>query len=434
MKDLFDRLRSSLSPSKVGKELKQTFRSLSNRDYRVYSLGQVISLCGTWMQTVALSWLVYRLTGSAAALGMVSFASGMPLLVFTYFGGMIADRFDRRRILLTTQTLAMLQAIVLTFLTVTGLVSVPWIVALALIAGTITAVELPARQSFVPDLVGKSDLTNAIGINSAIWNVSRTIGPALGGVLIGIFGEAACFGFNAVSYLAALVSLLMLSHIATTGGAKQDGKTDAKPKDKKSDSIWPILMSPEIKSVLLLSAATSMFGFQYGVLLPVVADKVLGGGASTLGFLSAAAGSGALIGSLALANRGDSKILRRGIGFACLTLACAIGLIAYSAWLPLSFIAVAIAGACISIQLSGGSSLVQAVTEPDKRGRIMGVYSTFMVGFTPFAAMIAGWLAELIGVSFTLYVSALSVFVSALLYLAYTKKRLASLDDEGENK
>lgn len=433
MKDFFDRLRSLLSPSKVGQELKQTFRSLHNRDFRVYATGQVVSLCGTWMQTVALSWLVYRLTGSAAALGMVSFASGVPLLVFTYFGGMIADRYDRRRILLTTQTLAMLQAIVLTFLTVTGLITVPLIVALALIAGTITAVELPARQSFIPDLIGKDELTNAIGINSAIWNVSRTIGPALGGVLIGIFGESVCFGFNAVSYLAALISLCMIGAAATTGGASKEPRK-AKAKGDKSDSIWPILMSPEIKSVMLLSAATSMFGFQYGVLLPVVADKVLGGGASTLGFLSAAAGSGALIGSLALANRGNSKILRRGIGFACLTLACAIGLIAYSTVLTLSFVAVAIAGACISIQLSGGNSLVQSTIEPDKRGRIMGVFSTFMVGFSPFAAMIAGWLAELIGVSFTLYVSALSVFVSAGLYLAYTKRLPASTDDEGENK
>lgn len=413
-------------PAKIVRELKATFASLNNRDFRVYSWGQVISLCGTWMQTIALSWLVYKLTGSAAALGMVSFASSLPLLLFTYFGGIIADRYDRKRILVTTQILAMLEATVLTALTFTGLISVTWLVVLALIRGTITAIELPARQSFLPELVGKGELTNAIGINSAIWNTSRTLGPAAAGILIGVFGETLCFGINAVSYLAALISLSMLT---VKVREKPTAAEQAANEKEASRGVWSVLMDPQIKYVLLLSAATSIFGFQYGVLLPVVSDKVLGGAASTLGFLSAASGLGALFGSLVLANRSNSKWVRRGLGFACIALATAIAIIGGSTVLVLSLAAVACAGAAISFQLSGGNSLVQSSVHPAMRGRVMGIYSTFMLGFSPFAAMLAGWLAELIGVSNTLYISAACVLVSALLYLTFGRRSFEQSSD-----
>ena len=414
-------------PAKIARELKATFASLNNRDFRVYSWGQVISLCGTWMQTIALSWLVYKLTGSAAALGMVSFASSLPLLLFTYFGGIMADRYDRKRILVTAQILSMTEATVLTALTFTGMISVTWLVVLALIRGTITAFELPARQSFFPELVNKEQLTNAIGINSAIWNTSRTIGPAIAGVLIGVFGETLCFGLNAVSYIAALLSLTMLT---VKVKEKPTAAEQAANEKEASRSVWSVLMDPKIKYLLFLSAATSIFGFQYGVLLPVVSDKVLGGAASTLGFLSAASGLGALFGSLVLANRSNSKWVRRGLGFACLILAAAIAVIGYSNLLLVSLLAVGCAGAAVSFQLSGGNSLVQSSVNPALRGRVMGLYSTFMLGFSPFAAMLAGWLAELIGVSNTLYVSAGFVFVSALLYLTLGRRSFALSENE----
>ncbi len=406
-------------PAKIAKELKTTFASLNNRDFRVYSWGQVISLCGTWMQSIALSWLVYKLTGSAAALGMVSFAGSLPLLLLTYFGGIIADRYDRKRIIITAQICAMVEATVLTALTFSGLITVTWLVVLALIRGTITAIELPARQSFLPELVGKDQLTNAIGINSAIWNTSRTLGPALAGILIGVFGETICFGINAVSYLAALCTLLMLTpkhRVQPTPAEKAASEKAA------NHSVWSVLMDPKIKYLLLLSAATSIFGFQYGVLLPVVSDKVLGGAASTLGFLSAASGLGALFGSLVLANRSNSKWVRRGLGFACIALGVAVGVIGYSSVLLLSLLAVGTAGAAVSFQLSGGNSLVQSSVNPAVRGRVMGIYSTFMLGFSPFAAMLAGWLAELIGVSNTLYLSATCILISAALYLTLGKR------------
>ncbi len=399
---------------RFGAELKQTFQSLGNRNFRLYCAGQVVSLSGTWMQSLALSWLVYRLTGSAAALGMVSFASSLPLLLLPYLGGMIADRFDRKKILYTTLTLDMIQTGLLAYLTFSGMITVPLIILFAATGGIITALELPTRQALLPELVKREELTNAIGLNSAIWNTSRTIGPALAGVLVRLFGEALCFGINSVSFLASIITLKMISLqtvIANTSEASNEKAT-------KEPGVLGVLFSPSIRYILMLSAATSMFGFQYGVLLPLIVDHNLGGDASTLGLLSASAGVGALIGSLALANRGGrSKGLRRGIGFACLTLSLAVVSIAYSPWLLLSMACTALAGASISIQLSGSTSIVQALVTDRQRGRVMGVFSTFMVGFTPIAAVVAGWLAELIGVQTTLVIAASSLASVALLYL-----------------
>lgn len=414
-------------PARFAKELKTTFASLDSRNFRVYSLGQVISLSGTWMQTIALSWLVYRLTGSAAALGMVSFAGSLPILLFTYFGGIIADRFDRKKILITTQFLAMIEAAALTVLTFTGLISVTWLVVLACVRGTITAIELPARQSFIPDLVSKHQVHNAIGINSAIWNTSRTLGPALAGVLIGVFGETICFGINTVTYLATLISMYFITIQPREKETEAEAKLNARDAGR---SVWSVLMGPELKYILLLSAATSIFGFQYGTLLPVVADQVLGGSASTLGFLSAAAGFGALFGSLMLANRGNTKFLRRAIGYTCLVLAFAIAVIGYSDIIAVSFAAVMVAGGMLSFQLSGGNSVVQSSVSPNMRGRVMGVYSTFMLGFAPLAAMMAGWMAETFGVSNALYVSAVAVLISASTYLHFSRKSSAEADDQ----
>lgn len=413
-------------PARFAKELKTTFASLDSRNFRVYSLGQVISLSGTWMQTIALSWLVYRLTGSAAALGMVSFAGSLPILLFTYFGGIIADRFDRKKILITTQLLAMIEAAALTVLTFTGLISVTWLVVLACVRGTITAIELPARQSFIPDLVGKHQVHNAIGINSAIWNTSRTLGPALAGILIGVFGETICFGINTVTYLAALISMYFITIQPREKETEAEAKLNARDAGR---SVWSVLMGPELKYILLLSAATSIFGFQYGTLLPVVADQVLGGSASTLGFLSAAAGFGALFGSLTLANRGNTKFLRRAIGYTCMVLAFAIAVIGYSNIIAVSFAAVMVAGGMLSFQLSGGNSVVQSSVSPNMRGRVMGVYSTFMLGFAPLAAMMAGWMAETFGVSNALYVSAVAVLISASTYLHFSRKSSKEADD-----
>lgn len=408
----------------------QTFRSLKIRDFRIYSIGQLISLTGTWMQITALPWLVYTMTESASALGMVSFAGSLPLLLLTYFGGTIADKFDRRRVLILMQSLAMLQAIILFYVAYTGLTNLYLLVGVAFFGGCVTALDLPTRQAFVTNLVDKKNLTNAIALNSAIWNTSRMIGPAIAGFLIGVFGEPVCFAINAVSFLASLTTLTMLR----VKPAKDDSHEEMKDKDEasgKETSIVEILLNPAILTVLFLSMVTSIFGFQHGILMPVIVDKILNGSSEVLGFLSAAAGLGALIGSLSVASLKTNKKLRNKIGFACFVLSIGIFTLSQSTSITISMIAVILAGACVSIQLSGGMSIVQKCLDESVRGRVMGVYSTCMIGFAPFAAMLAGWLGSTIGVSWTLIIAGSAVSISSLLYLAVVRiKGLDSQEDE----
>lgn len=399
---------------KVGKETRETFRSLSNRNFRIYVIGQIISISGTWMQSVALSWLVYTMTGSATALGLVSFAGSIPLLILPYFGGILADRFNRRRILFVTQSLAMTQAIVLSVLVYFGLLSLPVVIALALFAGCVTAMEVPSRQAFVPDLVDENDRNNAIGLNSAFFNVGRMAGPALAGIVLASYGEVVCFILNAISFMAAFVALLMID-------AKQSN-----PRTKKESSpgaVQAIKGNPAVRNVLILAACASMFGFQYAILLPVVVAKVLAGKAALFAFLSAAGGIGALFGSLLVASRGTPAMLRRSLGLAACGLAVAIMVLSLSPSVMLSAVAVVMAGFCLSFQFSGGNSLVQASVDPAARGRVMGIYSMFMLGFSPFAAILAGWFAEHYGVSSALLLSGVCTLVGALTYIVLNRRR-----------
>lgn len=410
--NLFDELKSL--PGRIASEFRQTFRSLNNRNYRVYAVGQLVSNAGTWMQSVALSWLVYKLTDSATALGVVSFASYLPLLLLTYVGGMAADRFDRRKILFVTQGLGAAQAVLLAVLTATGTLNVPIVVGLALFLGCVTAMELPTRQAFLADLVEGKEMVNAISVNSAIFNFSRLSGPLLAGVVIGAFGEAACFAINAASFFVAMYTLSRVKLVGET--EKKKDETPAESAARKRQ-LKDALSDPTIRSVLALAAVTSMFGFQYGVLLPVVVDKLLGAGAAELGMLAAAGGVGALIGSLALASRGKKELLTRGIGYGCLGLSVAIGVIAFSNSLVLSVVAACCAGFCVSLQFSGGNSLLQHLVPPEVRGRMMGIFSMFQLGFTPFGGLLAGWTAQQFGLTPALLIAAGVCAISAIIYL-----------------
>ncbi len=405
---------------------RQTFASLNNRNFRIYATGQLISLTGTWMQITALPWLVYTMTKSATALGMVSFAGSLPLLLLTYFGGTLADRFNRKKVLITMQTLAMLQAILLFVVAYLGLTNLYLLVALALFSGCITALDLPTRQAFVADLVEKENLTNAISLNSAIWNSSRMIGPAIAGLVIGVFSESACFAINAVSFLASLFTLIALK-VNPKKSEEEEEPCDESSEEEcpENQSIMKVMLHPALLSVLLLSMITSIFGFTHGILMPVIVDEILKGSAETLGFLSAAAGLGALIGSLTLASSKNNGHLRSTIGLACLVLALAIFTLSMSTSLPLSLAAVGLAGAAVSVQLSGGMSIVQHTVVNSMRGRVMGIYSTCMIGFAPFAAMLAGTLGSSIGVNATLVLCAAVVAGSALIYLLVASTRLA---------
>jgi MFS family permease len=417
-------------PGRVGGNFRQTFKSLSDRDFRVYNLGMFLSNVGTWMQGVALSWLVYRLTGSAAALGLISFASNIPLLLFTFLGGMAADRFNKRKILYITQTLAMIQAIVLTVLVATGLATIPILIVMALLLGVVTAFDVPARQSLVPLLVkDQEDMSNAIGLSSATFHVSRMIGPAIGGLLIASFGETICFALNAVSFIAALIGLARISFAKIDAKAKADASKNTKPKE----TIFQTIRRPGVFTLLFLAAFVSTFGMQYSVLMPVIVDKLLHGHSTQYGLLSAAAGLGALIGALTIAATGSKPGLRKRIGLATLVLSFAVAILAMSQVTILSVMAIIICGTCLSTHWSGGNTLMQKCVDPSARGRLMGVYTTFTLGLAPLTALVSGWTAEHFGISVALSISAAGMLVGALLYLLKVRKMSDDCDAPPRN-
>jgi len=397
-------------------EARETLRSLNSRSFRVYQIGQFVSLCGTWMQAIALSWLVYKLSKSAMTLGIVSFASTVPVLLLSFFAGGVADRFNRRKILIITQVLEMLQAGLLAFLTIKGLLTVPLVVALAAFLGLCSAFEMPARQAFVADIVGRSDLANAIGINSALFNLTRMIGPVLAGVCLAAFGEGICFLLNAVSFLAALLTLRMVTVLP------QEQRKPEQTATGLQQSLWSVIRSSGVVNILLLIAVISIFGFQFSVLMPVIVDDLLHGQAAQLSVLTAAIGVGALIGALVLARRGKVKTLTRVVGVTMLWLGAGLATIAWSRSLTLSAAAAAVAGLCICLQLGGSNFILQMSVPEQVRGRVMGVYSFFMVGLAPFGGLLAGWFAHMLGVSLAVTITAVVCAAAGAAYLWHTPR------------
>lgn len=418
---------------KVAKNLSQTFKSMADPNFRNYSLGMFVSSCGTWMQSVALSWLVYRLTGSAAALGLVTFANSLPLLLLTFVGGMAADKFDKRKILFTTNSIAMVQAFILTIMVATGTATIAWVIALSVVLGIVTAFEVPTRQSLVPLLIqDEKDTHNTIGLSSATFHVSRMIGPALAGLAIARFGELVCFALNTVSFLAALFAIwsvkprdpMAKSKEGQSGSASSEGGEN-KGQQVSADGFWAVFRSPGVMTLIILAAFFSTFGMQYSVLMPVIVDKILHGSSEQFGFLSAAGGLGSLMGALLIASFGSRTGLRRRLGLAAIVLSAAVLLLAFSQVFALSVVAIMICGACLSMHWSGGNSLIQQCAEPGKRGRLMGAYFTFTLGLAPFTALIAGWSAEHFGVGSALMFASAGMFAGACFYLFKSRK----LDD-----
>ncbi len=421
-------------PARARQHIGRTFQSMSDRNFRIYSLGMFVSSCGTWMQSVALSWLVYRLTGSAAALGIVSFANSLPLLLLTFVGGMAADRFDKRKLLFVTNSIAMLQALILTVLVATNQATIGWVIALSVMLGIVTAFEVPTRQSTVPLLIqDEKNIHNAIGLASATFHVSRMIGPALAGLAIAQFGEFICFVLNTVSFVAALVAIwtVRLRETKPKGDTRVENvDTSGSAEPSKSDKVapapafWEVFRSPGVFTLLILAAFVSTFGMQYSVLMPVIVDKILHGQSEQFGFLSAAGGMGSLCGALVIASL-SQKGLRKRLGLAALLLSISVAALAYSTVFGLSAICIMVSGACLSMHWSGGNSLMQQCAQPATRGRLMGLYTTFTLGLAPFTAIIAGWTAEHFGVHTALLLASGGMLVGALLYLFISR----NLDD-----
>ena len=408
------KIENSTEKPAVTREVQLTFRSLKHRNFRIYFCGQAVSLCGTWMQQLALSWLVYRLTNSAWILGVVEFAMFSPVLIIGLAGGWVADHVNRKKVLAVTQLAALSQATILSILALSGDIQVWQIICLAATAGIINAFEIPSRQALIVQMVDRSDLVNAISLNSSLFNGSRVIGPALAAALIGFKGEAICFVINAFSYLASFTAVLLLKV-----------PDDPQRHDKGSRSIVEGLKycfsTPSVRQILLLTAALSVFGGQFTVLLPVMAKQVLHTGVEGFGALRSAAAAGSLMAALLLANRGSGAMLNRGVGFANLAFGLFLATFALSQNFLLSIGIACFLGFFMTFQLSGSHSMLQLQVPDEMRGRLMSVWTMMIMGMSPLGSLLVGWLANHYGAPLSLVLCASISVLAAGLYLLVRK-------------
>lgn len=376
----------------------QLFRALRHPNYRLFFFGQSISLIGTWITRIASSWLVYRLTGSEFLLGLVTFAGQIPSLVLSPIAGVYIDRWNKHRVLVITQALAMCQSAMLAYLTLTGRITVADVLVLQAVQGLINAFDTPARQSFVVQMVdGPSDLANAIALNSALVNSSRMIGPAIGGVLIAAVGEGWCFALDAISYVFVIGSLAAMRVPQWVKAADHMPVITALAAGYKYVSEFA-----PVRSGLLLVALVSMLGMPYQVLMPVMASEVLGGGANTLGVLMTATGVGALLGSVYLASRHTVLGLGRRIAQAAMLFGVALVVFSLSRHLWLSLVVLPFTGLGFIVTLAATNTVVQTVVPEDLRGRVMSFYTVAFLGTAPIGSLIAGMAAERIGAPTTI--------------------------------
>jgi len=395
------------SPAKDGAS--HAWRALRHRNFRLFFGGQSISLIGTWMTRIATSWLVYRLTGSALLLGTVSFAGQIPTFLFAPFAGVWVDRLDRRQVLVWTQALSMVQSLALAGLTLSHHITVAWVLSLSVMQGIINAFDMPGRQSFMVQMVeDRRDLSNAIAINSSMVNMARLVGPSLAGMLIAVSSEGWCFLIDGISYIAVIVSLLMM-HV---NAAPVRSKTASMFADMKVGWTYVSEFLP-VRTILLLFAVVSLMGMPFVVLMPIFAAVVLKGGPHTLGFLMGAMGVGALISALALAARKSVLGLVRMIPLAAAVFG--LGLIGFglSRVFWLSMIMVLIAGMGMMQGMAGSNTVIQTLVPEDKRGRVMSYYTMAFVGMAPFGSLLAGSLAHAIGAQLTVIANGSAVLLSA---------------------
>jgi len=407
-------MKADTAPEKRPGILQFIIRSFHYRNYRLYFGGQAISLIGTWIQNIALSWLVYRLTGSAYILGVVGFASQLPNLLAAPFAGVLVDRWNRYRTLMATQVLAMVQAFVLAVLVLTGNISVWQIVGLGLFLGIVNSFDITVRQSFVFNIVEKrEDLGSAISLSTAMINLARLLGPAIAGLLITTVGEGVCFLLNGISYLAVIGALLAMN-IKPQETKKKKRRILAELKE----GFNYVFNSVSMRSIILLQAFICLAGWPATVLMPVFAKEVLNGGPHTLGFLTGFSGTGALLGTLYLASRKDTNSIVRLIPLAAGVFG--IALIAFSqSRIPLlSMFLLLFTGFGVFVQMAAGNTVLQTIIEDDKRGRVMSIYNMAYMGTIPFGSLLGGTLADRIGAPDTLLIGGVLCMAGAFLFAA----------------
>ena len=398
------------------------FRALRNPNYRLFFFGQAISLVGTWITRLACSWLVYRLTGSEFLLGLVAFIGQIPALVISPIAGVYIDRWNRHRVLVITQAVSMCQSAALAGLTLTGYITVTDILILQGVQGVVNAFDTPARQSFVVQMVeDRTDLPNAIALNSSLVNGSRMIGPAIGGLLIAAVGEGWCFAFDALSYVAVIGSLLAMKVRPTATPPQVVPLLDA-----LAAGFRYVAGFAPVRSGLLLVAAVSLFGMPYQVLMPVIASDVLGGGANTLGVLMTATGVGALAGTMYLASRHTVLGLGRRIAQAAMLFGVALLAFSTSSHLWLSLAILPFSGAGFIVALAATNTVVQTVVPETLRGRVMSLYTVAFLGTAPIGSLLAGVAAERIGAQPTIAIGGAACLTFGLWFFT-TLPRLREL-------
>ena len=395
------------------------FRAMQHRNFQLFIAGQLISLIGTWMQTTAQLWLVYKLTGSAALLGVFGFASQVPMLFLSSIGGYVGDRYDRHRGVIATQTVSMVLAFVLAGLTLTHLINEWELIVIAFLVGMVNAFDVPIRQAFLVEMVGKEDLPNAIALNSSIFNGARVVGPAIAGFAIAWVGEGWCFFLNGLSFVAVIVALLMMR----IERREIKPSTDS-PLRSFVEGFRYAMSDLPMRSALLLLSVLSLFGLQYSVFMPIYAQDILKGNARTLGWLMSSAGIGAVLGALHFAARTHYKGLARWIAATSTT--CSVCLILFSQarvfWLCVAVLFVV--GFAATSQMAATNTLIQNRVPDELRSRVMAVYATMFMGVQPIGALIAGGVAKRFGAQNTLTVFGSLVLLGSLIFIVRVVMRL----------
>ena len=390
------------------------FPALRHRNFQLFFGGQIISLVGTWMQTVAQAWLIYRLTGSSVLLGVLGFVGQFPIFLLSPPAGLAADRWPRRRVVIATQSASMLLAFILAALTMTGRIRVWEIIALATLLGIVNAFDVPARQSFLIEMVGREDLLNAIALNSSMFNGARVAGPAIAAGMVAVVGEGWCFLLNGVSYLAVIAGLFLMrieKSLATHDGAA--------PLEKLREGLRFARHTKPIRALLALVAVVSFMALPFSVLIPIFAAQILHGGVNAYGWLMGAVGFGAMFGALTLAMRQQLRGLGNIVAYSATGLGVSLVLFSASHWFWLSFAMLVLCGFTMMMQFTATNTLIQAMVPDQLRGRVMSLYAMMFLGMTPLGSLLAGTLADRIGAPVTVAVGGI---VSCLGGLVFVRK------------
>jgi MFS family permease len=405
-------------PARAGR-LPVTLRALRHRNFQLFFGGQLISLIGTWMQSVAQAWLVYRLTGSSLLLGVVAFASQIPIFLLSPVGGTVADRYNRHRVVIATQATSMVLAAILATLTLGHWINVWELIVLASSLGVVNAFDIPARQSFLVEMVGREDLMNAIALNSSMFNGARVVGPAIAGILVSSIGEGWCFFANAVSFIAVIAGLLMM-------------KIERRKSEKHSSMMEHIAegfrfaqRATPVRNLLYLVGLISLAGVPYTVLMPIFADRILHGGAWGLGILMGATGVGAMAGALTLASRTGVRGLGRIAAFSAAGFGASLVIFGFSRNFIFSLIILVPTGFTLMTQMACANTLIQAMVPDRLRGRMMALYSMMFMGMSPLGGLFSGISADWIGARWTVAIGGIAcVMAAGIFYLKLPAVRM----------